>query len=278
MIYALIALVLLFALWLYFIFPARKGKEVMSAFEGRIIAHRGMFSPEEGRPENTMISFRKAVENGYGIETDIHITRDNRLVLSHDDNLKRVFGVDFRIEDHDYEELTSFTVPGTSEHVPLLRDLLDLADGKVPLVLELKGSRSEIRMVSFFKEMMESYRGDYCIESFDPFLVQEVRRLMPSAPRGILADKYEGKTGRSLPGILSRFLLFNSLCRPHFISYGITGGRPLSLRLLSTLLGAFPVCWTIRTPEELKKASKHYSALICENLPLLFPEGQTSFW
>ena len=67
------------------------------------ISHRGESSVA---PENTMAAFRYAIEHGSdGFETDIHLTSDGTVVCSHDCNLKRVFGVDLKIEDHAYSEL-----------------------------------------------------------------------------------------------------------------------------------------------------------------------------
>jgi len=89
------------------------------------IAHRG-YSAEN--PENTMCAFRAAIEKGraHAIETDIHLTKDNVVVLSHDPDLKRCFGRTERVIDCDWHFLRQLrTTKAPHEPMPQLRDLLE---------------------------------------------------------------------------------------------------------------------------------------------------------
>ena len=63
-----------------------------------IIAHRGVHDNKE-IPENSMKAFKLALDKKYNIEFDIHVTKDEKLVIFHDDNLARMTGVDKNIED-----------------------------------------------------------------------------------------------------------------------------------------------------------------------------------
>ena len=74
-----------------------KKETIKALLEGRY-AHRGLHSKPE-IPENSMHAFRLAVEEGFGIELDIHLTGDNKLACIHDASLKRTAGVDFLIEE-----------------------------------------------------------------------------------------------------------------------------------------------------------------------------------
>ena len=85
-----------------------------------------------------MAAFRLAVENGYGMELDIHLLADGNLAVIHDASLKRTAGADVMIEDLTTEQLTEFHLEGTDQTIPTFRQVLDLVDGKVPLIIELK--------------------------------------------------------------------------------------------------------------------------------------------
>ena len=74
----------------------------------KVIAHRGVSGLER---ENTYPAFIAAGNRSYfGIETDIHVTKDNKFIVSHDDNIKRVSGVDLIIEESNYDEFLTYTV------------------------------------------------------------------------------------------------------------------------------------------------------------------------
>ncbi|KAI9673343.1 MAG: hypothetical protein M1829_004110 [Trizodia sp. TS-e1964] len=97
-------------------------------FEGRkfpqAIAHRGY---QAKYPENTLISFAGAVQVGaQALETDIHLSKDGVVVLSHDGNLKRCYGRDEKIADCDWDYLSTLrTLKAPHTPLPRLKDLLD---------------------------------------------------------------------------------------------------------------------------------------------------------
>ena len=82
--------------------------------------------------------FAPQFKKNYGIELDLHLTRDGELVVFHDDDLKRVCGRPERPEDLTAAELTKCTLLGTKEHIPLFRDVLALVNDQVLLLVELK--------------------------------------------------------------------------------------------------------------------------------------------
>ena len=75
-------------------------------------------------PENPMAGFKAAVEAGYGIEFDLQLTRDKKVVVHHDRSLKRVCGADVSIGDLTYKELQQYRLQNTEERVPLFSDVL----------------------------------------------------------------------------------------------------------------------------------------------------------
>ena len=74
----------------------------------KMIAHRGLCGLEK---ENTCSAFvAAAMHNYYGIETDVHVTKDGKFILCHDDDLKRVAGKDLIIEETDFAKLRKVTL------------------------------------------------------------------------------------------------------------------------------------------------------------------------
>lgn len=86
----IILLILFILLYCFAIFPEISRQKRMKAFHGIMFAHRGLHSKTHGIPENSMSAFRAAIQKNYGIELDLHLTRDGELVVFHDDDLKRV--------------------------------------------------------------------------------------------------------------------------------------------------------------------------------------------
>lgn len=232
------------AVFLFLIAPAKYDPEQAKPFYGRYIAHRGLHSGDGRVPENSLPAFRAALEGGYGVEFDLHITRDGHVVVFHDDSLKRMCGVEGRLEDMTLEEVRRLRLLGSRETVPLFSELLELAAGRAPLIVELKTSERNEALCQAALKMLRAYRGPYCIESFDPRIVAWFRKNAPGIMRGQLAAPpatLEKSTTKGKAFCLGN-LLTNFLARPQFIAYRL-GALPFPVRLCRRL-GALRVCWT----------------------------------
>ena len=109
-------------LLLFLIFPALRRHKGRAMFEGKCIAHRGLHGTDNGIvPENSLAAFRRAAEKGYPIETDIHLTKDGRVAVFHDDDLKRMCGDARKPEELTLAELKELRLAGTEESAPILR-------------------------------------------------------------------------------------------------------------------------------------------------------------
>ena len=97
--------------------------------------HRGLI--KKNLAENTIKSFIKSLKKGYGIETDLHVTKDNQLVCFHDFTLKRKFKLNKSVKDTNYINLKKISKKKGVE-IPLLEDLLKVSKKKYPLLLEIK--------------------------------------------------------------------------------------------------------------------------------------------
>ncbi len=103
-----------------------------------LIAHRGYHNMKAGIPENSVGAFEKAIENHYMIELDVHILKDNKIIVFHDDNLERMTGVKKQLKNCTYEEIKDLKLNKTNYTIPLFEEVLKLIDGKVPILIELK--------------------------------------------------------------------------------------------------------------------------------------------
>ena len=96
---------ILAALVLFLIAPAKALPEQKKAFYKRNFAHRGLYTQDQSVPENSMEAFRAAVAAGYGIELDVHLLKDGNIAVIHDSLLNRTTGQAGRIEDLTTEDL-----------------------------------------------------------------------------------------------------------------------------------------------------------------------------
>ena len=85
------------------------------------LAHRGLHDKEND--ENSVPAFLLAVNNGLGIELDVHVTRDNQIVVMHDQTTKRTMDGDLVVQNSTYDELKQLTFPNSKTKIPLLKEV-----------------------------------------------------------------------------------------------------------------------------------------------------------
>ena len=238
---------------LYLLAPGSATRRQRAPFIGVNYAHRGLHSRDRSVPENSLAAFRLAARAGYGIELDVQLSKDGQVVVFHDADLKRVCGVDGRVDELTLAELQQLRLCGTEERIPLFSEVLGAIRGAGPLIVELKNGRRNRELCEKTYRLLEGYRGDVCIESFNPFIVAWFRFHAPDLIRGQLAAPY-GDYRRDKVPVLRSFLLsrnlYNSIARPQFIAYQI-GFRPLAVRL-TECLGAMRFGWTSHEPRNEK--------------------------
>ena len=250
----ILALLVLFNLYLIAIAPAKK--PLSKEFASVKYAHRGLH--DEKYPENSLPAFRAAVDRDFGIELDVRLTRDEVMVVFHDDDLKRMCGVDARVDEKSYEELLAYTLLDTEYKIPTLSEVLSVVDARVPLLIEIKEDAGNKRVSERLVEELSGYNGRYIIESFNPLSLAVIKKLLPKVERGFLSQRFmanENKEYHKPVHFLLHHLLLNRVASPSFIAYDINGRGAVSLRLARALLGASTVAWTVRSPEEEKAAS-----------------------
>jgi glycerophosphoryl diester phosphodiesterase len=203
------------------------------------IAHRGLHDLGAGRPENSLAAFAHACARGFPAELDVRLTRDREAVVFHDRGLRRLTGVIGRVEERDAAELTALRLLGTDERVPLLRDVLDLVDGRVPLLIELKSSVLWPALERAVLAALHGYHGDVAIQSFKRRALRTLDRC--DAPHAIGHLRRRG-TLPAPPGVRTAFLG----CHVDAVA-----GRAVRRR---RECGAVVLAWTVRSPEEARRA------------------------
>lgn len=231
------------------------------------VAHRGLH--DSRLPENSMGAFLAAADKGYAIETDIRLTKDGALVLFHDDNLSRMAGIEKRVYDCTREQLSRVRLGGTDEKIPLFSELLSAVMGRVPLLIEIKDV-PEAKTKAFIKQIsdaLEGYRGEYAVQSFQPFYVKAFKKLRPEIPCGVLATAVSQKSdfGNSplwkIKARMVKNMSFNGMVKPNFISYYFASYPQKSTeKFKGVKLG-----WTVRSPEDEARARKYCDNIIFEN-------------
>lgn len=256
----LIALAALY-LWLMAADPKRPDSAPLL---NKLYAHRGLHDGNQRVPENSLEAFRLAVEAGYGIELDVQPTKDDKLVVFHDDTLKRLCGADLRVRDLTFEELGAHPLPDGSP-IPLFEQVLALVDGKAPLIVEIKHYGSPRNNAALTLRALAAYSGPFCVESFHPVAVRVFRREAPHILRGQLASggKRDPQTN-FLQHFAMKYLLVNGIGRPHFVSYSCGSDHNLSVWLAKRLRRALLAAWTIRDQKALDQARKEYQMFIFE--------------
>ena len=256
---------LLFCIYLLLI-RTKKAHDKIAAYRGVNLAHRGLHG--EGAAENSMTAFRRAKEAGFGVELDVRLSKDGELVVFHDDTLTRVAGVERRVDELTLAELRECRLSGTDDTIPTLREVFDLIDGSIPILIEIKEKTGSSAVTRQLLAELKSYDGPYIVESFDPMAISAFRKGRREVPLGILSRRFcdlEQHKGSPLYFALQN-MLFNFLSVPDFVAYRHSDANTLSLKLARSLFGTVTVAWTTRSAEEGEAAKKNgFDCIIFEN-------------
>lgn len=155
----------------------------------RPIAHRGYHDLNRTVWENTLSAFARAADAGFAIECDLQYAADAIPVVFHDDDLKRLCGLEGDVRARTAGELGLLSIGGTTDRVPTLRQLLHLVKGRVPLVLELKGRKGDDEGFAMaVLDAIEDYDGPVALMSFDQWLLKDLKAIGTSRPVGLTAE------------------------------------------------------------------------------------------
>ena len=258
------AVAVLALLFLGMVMPAVGKRPDKAPFLGFLYAHRGLHDNDSDAPENSLAAFRKAVEAGFGMELDVQLSKDKIPVVFHDFDLQRVCGAEGKVRDYTLQELKGFRLYGSDEQIPTFAEVLELVNGQVPLIVELKGDNTDISLCPIADKLLREYQGLYCVESFNPLMVIWYKKHHKEIFRGQLSEKFFTNGKKSVLHFLLENLMLNFLSKPDFIAYKCTDYDALARKLCCGLFKATAVTWTVKSAEELKEMQKHFEIFIFE--------------
>ena len=250
----IIALLLLLAIFYVFAVKGRRNKS-MEHLKTWKYAHRGLHDAE--KPENSMSAFEAALKKGYGIELDIHLTKDNELAVTHDHTLDRCTDRTGTVEEMTLADLQQCHLGGTQEVIPSFRQVLELFDGKAPMIIELKSTgKNYAELTDRVMEELKDYNGDYCLESFDPNCLKHLKKNYPDVIRGQLSDNYlKNKVDHPFHlRFAMTYMLANFMFQPDFIAYRFEHRKNLSNFLIRKLWKMYAVSWTLKNQADFDTA------------------------
>ncbi|MGZ2412474.1 glycerophosphoryl diester phosphodiesterase [Sphingomonas sp. F9_3S_D5_B_2] len=213
-------------------------------------AHRGLHVGT-AFPENSFLAFAAALEFGAGIECDLRLTSDNRIVVFHDANAWRLCASPMRIGQSTLAELARLQIGG--HPIPTLESVFELVGGRVPLLLEVKVDRDVWRWVPALTGALAGYKGPYGVMSFDPRLPRLLRTNLPEVRRGLVVRA-------DLSPLRRRVAI--ALASPQFVAIDRAALRQPWVAAFRRKLPLYS--WTIRTPDERAQAAVQADALIWE--------------
>ena len=181
--------------------------------KGLLISHRGIFN-NKTIPENSVAAFHKAKNLNIPIELDVQLTKDQKVIVFHDINLKRMCGIDKYIEDVTYQELQQLTLLSSKEKIPTLKEVLELIQGKVLIDIELKKTKNVEELCNKVLEEIKNYTGDVLVKSFQPNIVRYLKKHT-TRPVGLLITRFP--TSKTYSYFMSSSLLIQ-YCKPDFLA------------------------------------------------------------
>ncbi len=281
--YEIVLLVLLIIILLFvFIFylliaPGRKKQTTdLSWIKEKLISHRGYFDNKEIY-ENSLSAFMVVIEKHYNIETDISLTKDEQLIIFHDDDLLRLFNNNQKINELTLDEIRQYSYPN-GDKILTLEEFLNFVNGQADLFLELKMTYNQKDYILCQKvcDALRNYKGHYAIISFSPFILRYFKKHFPFVARGQLYTKFNlkevHKQNKNLGfqgyiDFLSKWFynmkLVNFIGRPHFFLQEI-GKQDFTSTICYLLMPK--IIFTIKNKEQFNHFINKTSNLIIENI------------
>jgi glycerophosphoryl diester phosphodiesterase len=215
-------------------------------------AHRGLHGP--GIPENSIAAFRAALDLGAGIECDVRLSGDGQVMIFHDHDLRRLCASALAVEATSARVLTGQRLYDSGEHIPRLSELLELAAGTVPLLVELKCRGGNAgKLAQAVAAELHRYDGPVGVMSFEPKACRWFARHAPQMQRGLVISERASAFDR-WRGI--------AIGAPHFLAVDRAAlGRSWTAGVRRN---HWLYSWTIRSAEQRETAEIHADALIWE--------------
>jgi len=224
-------------------------------------AHRGLHDAENGIIENSPSAIKAAIDAGLGIELDVQMSAERWPIVFHDEILTRLANRDGRLSFMKANELKQITYANSQDKIIGLDECLNLVQGKVPLLIEVKSHwHEQPQMEQQIVDCLKDYTGPYALMSFDPTVIHHLKQAGAKSPLGLITQRYPDK---NWPGLSQSE---RSNARAHFdkakalnidfIAHDIHDLNNPSLIELTSSLNIPLFSWTINNDEKHRAAQK----------------------
>ncbi len=235
----------------------------------RPVAHRGLHDISRGVVENMPGAVQAAVAGNFAIEVDIQLSADGEAMVHHDHALGRLTEETGELVARTAAELKAVTFKDTSERMMTLTDLCDMVAGRVPLVIEVKSHfDGDRKLVKRMAAVLASYQGRAVGMSFDPDQVLALRELLPSRPRGIVAQRsYEDEYWAKLTQAQRDSMLYlrhGFQTQPHFVAFKVDHLPAPAPWIARNVFDCALLGWTVRTSEQRARVAQYADQMIFE--------------
>ncbi len=236
----------------------------------RPVAHRGLHDEARGIIENMPAAAIAAINGNFAVECDIQLSADGEAMVHHDGALGRLTEGSGALQGKTAAELKQVAFRGTAERMLTLGELCALIAGRVPLLIEVKSRfDGDRRLVTRMAEVLASYDGPAAAMSFDPDQLMALRELIPSRPRGIVAEReytaadWPEATPAQRRGMSHLRHAFRT--QPHFVAWWVDDLPAAAPWIARNVFGCPLLTWTVRTPAQRAIAARHTDQMIFEN-------------
>jgi len=220
--------------------------------KGRPFAHRGLFGP--GVPENSLAAVGRAADLGFPVEIDVQASRDGRVVVFHDWKLDRLTGAAGRMDAADFADLRRLRLQGTNEGIPLLEEVLELVNGRVAILVEIKNRRYVGKIEPGVAAALTAYNGSVAVQSFNPYTLGWFRIKYPHIRRGQLSCAFDTDDMAGWKKVILSVYGMNWMTRPNFLSHQWQRLPTPATTFLHRVMGLPLLAWTAKSPAELERA------------------------
>ena len=215
--------ILLFIIFLFMIstvpFKQRKNLDWMRG----PCAHRGLFTKDQKVAENSKTAFIKAIKHKLSIELDVRITKDDVLIVFHDETTGRMLSIDQPVEAMTYNQLKQYKLGLSDDTILTFSEFLELVDGQVGLLIEIKPTPQIEKVCMLTASELDHYQGHFSVCSFHPKIVRWFSINRPTIVIGQILKNFFNDTSVS---ILNRFMLsvngYGLYTRANYISVEYT--------------------------------------------------------
>ncbi len=237
----------------------------------RPIAHRGLHNAAKGIIENSASAVSAAMGKGLAVELDLQCAAGNVPIVFHDATLDRLTDETGPIAKRSVDALSDIPLRNSNDRILSLPALLDLVEGRVPLLLEVKSTWArEGQFEAQIAAMLAAYTGPVAVMSFDPHALAAFRKVAPELPRGLVAERFD--RSEHWPALTAgerfamRHLLSAAIAWPQFIAYDIEALPALAPLIARNVFGLPLLTWTVRNEAQRERAMRYADAMIFEGI------------